>query len=65
MAARRLLEVYLFDFDGDLYGERMRVEFIRRLRGEKKFKSAEALVQQMDRDAARARECSPGSTRRS
>ena len=31
----RILEVYLFDFDGDLYGHRVRVEFVRRLRGEK------------------------------
>ena len=48
-------EVYLFDFDGDLYGETLRIEFVRRLRGEKKFSSAEALVKQMDKDAARAR----------
>ena len=33
----------------------MRVEFVRRLRGEKRFASAAALVKQMDRDAARAR----------
>jgi riboflavin kinase / FMN adenylyltransferase len=52
----RLLEVYLFDFDGDLYGEQLRVEFVRRLRGEKKFGSAEALVSQMKRDAQRARQ---------
>jgi riboflavin kinase/FMN adenylyltransferase len=51
----RLIEVHLFDFDGDLYGKRMRVEFVRRLRGEKKFGSADALVRQMNHDAARAR----------
>lgn len=51
----RTLEVYLFDIDEDLYGERLRVEFVRRLRGEKKFASAQALVAQMDRDADRAR----------
>ena len=51
----RTLEVYLFDVDEDLYGQRLRVEFVRRLRGEKKFASAYALVVQMDRDAARAR----------
>ena len=51
----RILEVHLFDLDEDLYGERLRVEFVRRLRAEKRFTSAAALVRQMDRDAARAR----------
>lgn len=51
----RVLEVHLFDFDGDLYGRRMRVEFVRRQRGERRFHDAAALVRQMDRDAARAR----------
>jgi riboflavin kinase/FMN adenylyltransferase len=51
----RILEVHLFEFDGDLYGQRLRIEFVRRLRGEKKFSSAETLIKQMDRDSARAR----------
>jgi riboflavin kinase/FMN adenylyltransferase len=51
----RTLEIHLFDTDEDLYGESLRVEFVRRLRGEKKFASAEQLVRQMDRDSARAR----------
>lgn len=51
----RVLEAHLFDVDEDLYGTNLRVEFARRLRGEKKFSSAEALVRQMDRDAAYAR----------
>ena len=51
----RVLEVHLFDFDENLYGVRLRVEFVRRLRGEKRFASATALVRQMDRDAVRAR----------
>jgi riboflavin kinase / FMN adenylyltransferase len=51
----RVLEVHLFDFDGDLYGRRMRVEFIRRQRGERRFTSVESLIDQMDRDSARAR----------
>jgi riboflavin kinase/FMN adenylyltransferase len=54
-AGERTLEVHLFDFDGDLYGERLRVEFIRRQRGERRFTSAAALIAQMDRDAASAR----------
>ena len=54
-AGDRTLEVYLFNVDEDLYGVQLRAEFIRRLRGEKKFSSADALVVQMDRDAARAK----------
>jgi riboflavin kinase/FMN adenylyltransferase len=52
----RILEVYLFGFDGDLYGQRLRVEFVRRLRGEKRFATTAALVKQMNRDAQRARQ---------
>ena len=51
----RTLEVHLFDVNEDLYGQQLSVEFVRRLRGEKKFGSVESLVQQMNRDAARAR----------
>lgn len=54
-AGARVLEVHLFDFDGDLYGQRMRVEFVRRQRGERRFRDAQELIAQMDRDAARAR----------
>ena len=52
----RTLEVHLFDFTSELYGERLRVEFVRRQRDERRFPSAAALVRQMDLDAARARE---------
>ncbi|MEI8297428.1 MAG: bifunctional riboflavin kinase/FAD synthetase [Pseudomonadota bacterium] len=51
-----LLEVHLFDFQGDLYGQRLSVEFVERLRDEEHFPSLEALVIQMHADAARARE---------
>jgi riboflavin kinase / FMN adenylyltransferase len=51
-----LLEAHLFDFDGDLYGQRIEVEFVARLRDELKFDDLPALVAQMDRDAAQARE---------
>ncbi|HET7676238.1 MAG TPA: riboflavin biosynthesis protein RibF [Candidatus Limnocylindrales bacterium] len=51
----RVLEVFLLDFEGDLYGERLRVEFVRRQRGEHRFRDAAALVAQMHRDEARAR----------
>ena len=50
-----LLEAHLFDFDGDLYGRRIEVEFIAKLRDEEKFPDLDALRAQMDRDAAEAR----------
>jgi riboflavin kinase/FMN adenylyltransferase len=50
-----LLEVHLFDYDGDLYGHYLDVDFVARLRDEQKFGSIEALVEQMHRDAAAAR----------
>jgi riboflavin kinase/FMN adenylyltransferase len=50
-----LLEVHVFDFDGDLYGKYLDVDFVRRLRDEKRFESLDALVEQMHRDAAQAR----------
>jgi len=51
-----LIEAYLLDFDGDLYGQTLRVAFIDRLRGEKRFDSADDLVVQMRRDVEQARE---------
>lgn len=53
--APRTLEAYIFDFDEDLYGERLSVGFVERLRGEIAFPSVEALVAQIARDAAEAR----------
>jgi riboflavin kinase/FMN adenylyltransferase len=50
-----LLEVHLFDFDGDLYGQYLDVDFVARLRDEQRFESLDALVVQMHRDAAAAR----------
>lgn len=50
-----LLEAHLFDFDGDLYGRRIEVEFVARLRDEEKFDDLPSLVRQMDLDAAHAR----------
>src|SRR5690606_7625766 len=51
-----LLEAHVFDFDGDLYGRRIEVEFVAKLRDEMKFDDLPALVRQMDEDALRARE---------
>jgi riboflavin kinase / FMN adenylyltransferase len=50
-----LVEAYLLDFDGDLYGQTLRIAFVERLRGERRFDSVDALVEQMHRDADQAR----------
>jgi riboflavin kinase/FMN adenylyltransferase len=50
-----LLEAHLFDFDGDLYGRRIEVEFVQKLRDEAKFDDLDAMVRQIARDAAQAR----------
>lgn len=51
-----LIEAYLLDFDGDLYGSQLHLDFLERLRGERRFDSADALVEQMRRDVERTRE---------
>ena len=51
----RRIEVHLFDFQGDLYGQPMRVHLVRRIREEKKFSGLEELKAQIARDAAAAR----------
>jgi len=51
-----LVEAFLLDFDGDLYGDSLTVEFISRLRGEHRFESVAELVEQMHRDVDRTRE---------
>ena len=50
------LEVHLFDFDEDLYGQTLDVELTDLVRGDRKFDSLDAMVAQMEYDAARARE---------
>ena len=50
-----LLEAHLFDFDGDLYGRHIEVEFVAKLRDELKFPDLPALTEQMHRDADNAR----------
>jgi riboflavin kinase/FMN adenylyltransferase len=51
-----LVEAYLIDREVDLYGRRLAVQFIQRLRGERRFESAEALVEQMRADVETTRE---------
>jgi riboflavin kinase/FMN adenylyltransferase len=50
-----LVEAHLVGFDGDLYGHTIRIEFHKRLRGERRFASVEALLEQMGRDVEDAR----------
>jgi riboflavin kinase / FMN adenylyltransferase len=51
-----LVEAYLLDFDGDLYGQTLTLEFLARLRGEVAFESADALVTQIEADVEQTRE---------
>ncbi len=60
-AEHSLLEAYLLDFDGDLYDQPAAVRFVERLRGEQKFDSVEALVEQMGKDVEATRRLIPGA----
>jgi riboflavin kinase/FMN adenylyltransferase len=51
-----LIEAYLLDFDGDLYDQTLAIDFLARMRGERRFDSPEVLIEQMRRDVERARE---------
>jgi riboflavin kinase/FMN adenylyltransferase len=50
-----LIEAYLIDFEGDLYGQTLEIEFLKRMRGERRFESIDALKEQMARDVEQAR----------
>jgi riboflavin kinase/FMN adenylyltransferase len=50
-----LVEAFILDWEGDIYGRELRLEFLERLRGERRFDSAEALVEQMARDVEETR----------
>jgi riboflavin kinase / FMN adenylyltransferase len=56
--ARLCVEAHLLDFAGDIYGQEIELTFLRKLREERKFPSAAALQQQIERDVAAAREVS-------
>jgi riboflavin kinase/FMN adenylyltransferase len=51
-----VLEVFLLDFDGDLYGREIDVEFVDFIRADRKFDSSEALISQMQADCERIRD---------
>jgi len=57
----RTLETYLFDFDGDLYDQSVRLSFVKRIREQKKFSSPKLLVAQMHEDVEQAREALRGA----
>jgi len=54
--SERVLEIHLFDFDGDIYGKDVEVRFVKYLRPEQKFENVDALVAQIRRDVDQARE---------
>ena len=59
------MEAHLIDFEGELYGQELRIAFLERLRGERRFESVDRLVEQMWRDVGRAGEvCSATVARR-
>jgi riboflavin kinase/FMN adenylyltransferase len=59
-----LIEAHLIDFDGDLYGETLRIAFLERMRGEKRFDSVAELVDQMQRDIVQARDIAAATVSR-
>jgi riboflavin kinase / FMN adenylyltransferase len=59
-----LIEPHLIGFDGDLYGETLRIAFLERMRGEKRFESVGALVEQMHLDVAQAKEIAAATVSR-
>ncbi len=62
-SGRAKLEVHLFDFDGDLYGQHLRIDFLHKLRDEQKYANLDELKAQIARDCAMARELLAASAR--
>jgi riboflavin kinase/FMN adenylyltransferase len=54
-SGKTTIETHIFDFDRDLYGTRLRLAFVQRLRDERAFESIDALKSQIASDCARAR----------
>jgi len=63
-AAMLLLEAYVLDFDGDLYGQRAHVRFWRHLRHQERFDTVDELIAQMGRDVQAVRDIATGTERR-
>jgi len=57
-----LVEAHLVGFEGDLYGQQLRIAFLERMRGEKRFDSVDTLVEQMHRDLVEASEIADRSS---
>jgi len=56
-----LIEAYILDFAGDLYGSELRLNFLERLRGERRFEDPAALIEQMHQDVEKTREIAAGA----
>jgi riboflavin kinase / FMN adenylyltransferase len=59
-----LVEAHLIGFEGDLYGQPLRIAFLERLRGERRFETVDALIEQMNRDVDQAREIAAATVSR-
>jgi riboflavin kinase/FMN adenylyltransferase len=58
-----LVEAHLIGFEGDIYGETLRIAFLERLRGEKRFDSVDELIAQMNRDVEDAKRIAEAASR--
>ena len=59
-----LIEAYILDFEGDLYGSELHLDFLHRLRGERRFQTPAELVEQMRRDVQQTRELTAAHERK-
>jgi len=59
--SQRLVEVYVMDFDGDLYGKTVGVEFVKKVRDQEKFDGLDALIKQINQDVDDCRQVLAGS----
>ena len=57
---QRLVEVYIMDFSGDLYGQHMNVEFVQKVRNQETFADIDALISRIEQDVVESRKCCPG-----
>jgi riboflavin kinase/FMN adenylyltransferase len=59
--SNRVIEVFILDFQGDLYGRQLTIEFIDRIRGDMTFANPDELIAQMEKDVAQAQEVLDGA----